>query len=82
MTMPTQIRGKTSRTVQNPDELCARDRALLVDALEALLRERLRAVETIREVGSDRTRGAFIHDDFGVADILRLARMLDRHARL
>lgn len=82
MKMPTPILKKTSRAIQDHNEICDGDRALLIEALKVLLRERLRALEIIRDVGSDQTRSAFVQDDFGIADILRLARTLDRHARL
>lgn len=80
--MPTHLHVKALRAGQSRGELCAQDRALLVEALAALLRERLHAIELIRDVCGEFTRGPLAHADFGVADILRLARALDQHAKI
>jgi hypothetical protein len=53
-----------------------KDRALLMEALEALLRERRRAMELSRVVLSERAQQAIGLEDFGIGEVLRAARAL------
>ncbi len=52
------------------------DRVLLLEALDALLRERRRAMELSRVVLSERAREAIGFEDFGIGEVLRAARAL------
>ncbi|WP_395065573.1 hypothetical protein [Paraburkholderia silvatlantica] len=53
-----------------------KDRALMLEALDALLRERRRAMELSRIVLSERAREAIGFEDFGIGEVLRAARAL------
>ncbi len=48
----------------------------MLEALDALLRERRRAMELSRIVLSERAREAIGFEDFGIGEVLRAARAL------